>query len=373
MVLGIEASNILAGGGIVHLKELLGNAKPRDHDFEQVIVWAPQTTLDQLPERDWLQKQTHPWLNKSIVFRLLWLKFIFPSVAKKTIDVLFSPGANAVNFFPLVTMCQNLLPFDAAENKLYGLSWMRIRLFLLKYTQLKVFKQAQGIIFLTPSSLRYIPKRLNIENKAHVIPHGINSVFYHDTSLKRLNIPIKLLYVSIVDVYKHQSIVADAALNLIQKGYNLQLTLVGGQYAPAMKKLNKVLTLHADLAHKITYKQTVPYEELAAIYRAADIFVFASSCETFSLVLLEAMSSGLPIACSERDTLKDTLGDAGVYFDPYNKESIMIAIENLINDNELRISLSSKAYTKALTYSWSQCADRTFQYLSKIAKENSNS
>ena len=368
MVLGIEASNILAGGGLTHLKELLAHARPASHGFEKVYVWSAQRILDQLADQPWLEKRTHPWLNRSIFFRMLWLIFVFPKEAKLSIDVLFSPGANPVNFHPQVSMCQNLLPFDNKENKLYGFSLMRLRLLVLRYTQSNAFRNAQGIIVLTQSNIRYLSKRLNDQKEFCVIPHGINPSFLHKPSLKKLNTPIKLLYVSIVDVYKHQWNVIEAMSRLIDKGYSLELTLVGGQYPPAWKKLKKSINIHRNHASQITYLPTVPYDELNTIYQSADIFVFASSCETFSLVLLESMASSLPIACSDRDTLKDTLGDAGVYFDPYSPESIEKALIKLIEDPSLRQELSNKGYTRAKSYSWSVCADQTFQFLSNIAK-----
>lgn len=367
MVLGIEASNILAGGGLTHLKELLAHAQPSTHGFQKVCVWSAQRTLDQLPNQTWLDKRSHPWLNRSVFFRMLWLTFVFPKEAKSTIDVVFSPGANAVNFYPQVSMCQNLLPFDPQESKLYGFSMMRIRLWILRYTQTKAFKKAQGIIVLTPSNITYLSKRLDTISKFCVIPHGINPVFLHEP-FKKLNNPIKLLYVSIVDVYKHQWNVVEATSRLLDKGYSVELTLVGGQYPSAWKKLKRSINIHHQYASQITYRASVPYEELNTIYQTADIFVFASSCETFSLVLLEAMASGLPIACSDRETLKDTLGDAGIYFDPYSPESLENSLIKLIENNSLRQELSNKSYTRAQSYSWFICADQTFQYLSNIAK-----
>ena len=369
MVLGIEATNIQAGGGVIHLKELLSHANPNDHGFYKVIVWASQKTLNQLPDRNWLIKKTHPWLNRHVIFRMLWLKFIFPKDARKSIDILFSPGANTSDFYPFVSMCQNLLPFDRKESELYGLSWMRIRLVLLRYTQTISFKKAQGIIVLTESNIRYLTTiASNIAEKCCVIPHGINPVFFQEPSFKELNDPIKLLYVSIVDVYKHQWNVVEATYSLVEKGYNVELTLLGAQYGAAFNKLETSVNLHPEYAGRITYLPAIPYEQLKQVYQAADIFVFASSCETFSLVLLESMASSLPIACSDRDTLKDTLGDAGVYFDPYSPESIEKALIKLIEDPSLRQELSNKGYTRAKSYSWSVCADQTFQFLSNIAK-----
>src|SRR5580658_8125095 len=72
MRLGIEASNLRAGGGITHLAELLRSAEPADHGFSHVIVWGGQTTLRALPERSWLVKSSPHGLDGSQLARALW-------------------------------------------------------------------------------------------------------------------------------------------------------------------------------------------------------------------------------------------------------------------------------------------------------------
>ncbi len=369
MVLGIEASNILAGGGLVHLKELLCNAQPLQYGFTKVIVWAPASTLNQLADQDWLIKKTHSCLNRNMLFRMVWQLFIMPRCAR-SIDVLFVPGANPVRFSKTVSMCQNLLPFDDQERKLYGFSWMNFRLLLLRFSQIHSFKKARRVIFLTPSSIQYVSHQYpNIESKAIVISHGINNDIRHYSSVREEHQTIKLLYTSIVDVYKHQWNVVNAVFNLLDKGYPVALKLVGSSYKPAMDKLNQVLRSRPQYADKITYVPLVPHGTLPKIYQETDIFVFASSCETFSLILLEAMASGLAIACSDRNTLRDTLGDAGLYFDPYHTKDIERALLTLIEHKPLREKLRKRAYEISSSYSWSTCADRTFQCLAEVGRE----
>ena len=53
-------------------------------------------------------------------------------------------------------------------------------------------------------------------------------------------------------------------------------------------------------------------EALAAIYAAADVFVFPSRTDTFGLVLLEALASGVPVASFPAAAPRDVIGDAPV-------------------------------------------------------------
>ena len=54
MILGIDASNIRSGGGLVHLAQLLEASNPTNHRYEKIVVWASQSTLNSLIERPWL-------------------------------------------------------------------------------------------------------------------------------------------------------------------------------------------------------------------------------------------------------------------------------------------------------------------------------
>jgi glycosyltransferase involved in cell wall biosynthesis len=60
-----------------------------------------------------------------------------------------------------------------------------------------------------------------------------------------------------------------------------------------------------------TYTGYVDDETLASIYAAADVFVFPSRSETFGLVLLEALASGLPVAAYPVTGPLDVIGDSG--------------------------------------------------------------
>lgn len=51
MRLGIDASNIRSGGGVVHLVELLNNLDPHSYGINNVIVWGGETLLSQLPKK----------------------------------------------------------------------------------------------------------------------------------------------------------------------------------------------------------------------------------------------------------------------------------------------------------------------------------
>lgn len=80
------------------------------------------------------------------------------------------------------------------------------------------------------------------------------------------------------------------------------------------------------------------------------------------------MSFGLPIACSNLGPMPEVLGEAGVFFDPLDPDSIAEALKKLILDTNLRERLSTAAQERAKLYSWQASAWNTFGLLHEIGK-----
>lgn len=376
--LGIDASNIKAGGGLTHLVELLRAADPQVHGFSRVIVWGGRGTLSKLDDRPWLLKSHQKILDKGFVQRAAWQLFTLSRLARKACcDVLFVPGgAYIASFSPVVAFSQNLLPFEWSEQKRFGWSWAAMKFMILRIIQERTFKRADGVIFLTRYARDAVLKKLKspVRNAA-IIAHGVDGRFI-SSPRNQLNIscyssqrPYHMLYVSQVNMYKHQWHVAEAVSKLRMDNFPIVLDLVGPAYPPALKKLSNVLHRVDPAGEFVRYLGAVPYKELHKNYAAADLFVFASSCETFGQILTEAMSAGLPIACSSRSALPEILGDAGVYFDPEDSSDIANALRELIDSPDLRVRLATEAYERSNKFSWQRCAKETFGFLAKIRDE----
>lgn len=377
MILGIDASNIRGGGGLTHLAELLRSAEPAAHDFSKIIVWGGRATLDSLAPAEWLVQAHDPSLDRSLPFRALWQRVSVSTLARKEgCDVLFVPGGSfAGNFDPVVTMNQNLLPFDVAERRRYGWSPMTLKLLMLRVIQGRTIRRASGTIFLTNYAKEIVDRAVGRHSgKSTVIPHGVAGRFFHQPRGQRPissysnERPMRLLYVSIIDMYKHQWRVAEGVAQLRAAGVPVELDLVGPAYPPALKRLRDTLARVDPGAEFIRYSGTVPYGELSERYVQADLGLFASSCETFGQILVEMMAAGLPIACSGRSAMPELLGDAGEYFDPESAEDVALALRRLIDSPATRAERAAAAFAAAAAFSWSRCADDTLAFLAMIAR-----
>jgi glycosyltransferase involved in cell wall biosynthesis len=375
MTIAIDASNIQAGGGLTHLREILSNANPAQHGIERVIVWSRSTTLAKIEDQAWLVKKSDPMLNKSFVWSFLFQMFFLSNLLyKDNVDVLFVPGSTFLGRFRnFVTMSQNMLPFEREERSRY-VNWQsRLRFYLLGVSQAFTFRRAQGMIYLTEYARTTIQSKLKLFTSFNVIPHGINLNFLQEPKVQKniwdysIDDPFELLYVSIITVYKHQWKVAAAVLRLREEGYPIVLSLVGSGRPECLKKVNEVLL--NDTFNCITYKGLVPYEELETIYKKADGFVFASSCENQPIILLEAMTAGLPVVSSNMGPMPEVLGDAGFYFDPLDIDSIYASLKLYLLDEKQRMKNAYKSYNTSRNYTWKDCSDQTFRYLSSFTPQ----
>ncbi len=376
ITIGINASNIHSGGGVTHLTEMLAALDPAAFSIERVIVWGYRYILEKCPQRPWLEKVFCPELEGRFYRRYNWQRYKLEKRARDC-HILFNPGGfYDGGFRPVVTMAQNLLPFMPAERRRYGLSFMFFRLVLLKYMQQRTFIKSNGVIFPSRAAKQAVIADRAFSFPARIIPHGMAQDFYIQPRPDRIvtpKRPFRFLYVSIIDVYKHQWHVAEAVTKLRQKGLPVVLDMVGPAYTAAKIRLDAAMLKMDPDGEFLFYHGAVAHDKLYRWYRRADGFVYASSCETFGLTLLEAMASGLPVACSDRTAMPEVLGDAGLYFDPEDPDSIAPALEVLVTHPALRKQKAQEAFERAKTFSWEKCARETFGFIVNVLEQEKRS
>jgi glycosyltransferase involved in cell wall biosynthesis len=150
---------------------------------------------------------------------------------------------------------------------------------------------------------------------------------------------------------------------------NILISFVGGMHGQYGKDFKSVLNRLNDPC--IQYLGHVPQDEIQNLYHANDAVIFASSCENFPNIILEAMASGLPVITSDRGPMPDIVGSEGFYFDPYSERSIANAIREVYNNYSFGIMLGSSAQSRAIGYLWRDTAMETFEFISLIYHQHS--
>jgi len=376
IVIGIDASRNRSGGARSHIKGIIGAGEPADHGIREVHLWSYRALLDSIPNQPWLVKHNPRELEQPLVKQIWWQATRLAGEATEAgCDVLFTTDASTLcRYRPQVVMSQDMLSYEPGIMRSFGLTKARLRLLAILFVQNRAMRNAQGVIFLTRYASRVIQDGTGRLHRITVIPHGVAPAFKEQTHMwswpDNNERPVRCLYVSNSAMYKNQWVVVRAVAILRKRGYDMQLILAGGGTGRARSMLEQEIVRSDPYKQFVHTLGHVHHDGLPSILAGSDLFVFASSCENLPITLLEAMAVGLPIACSNRGPMPEVLDDGGIYFDPENAESIASAIETMIKDEKLRITIAQRAKVLSDQYTWARCAAETWDFICNVAKEN---
>ena len=373
MKTGIDASNLGTGGGVTHLRELLLHVDNRPAAISGFVVFASKAVLQQLPDSPFIEKVSFPSLNSGLMRRVLFQLFGYDREIKKhQCDLIFSiTGDYLGRLRPVVGMSQNMLLYDRFIWKDFRQFRELMRTLLNYYKQRYSFSNSEGIIFISNYARTTISKALPLAGKlTALVHHGISGRFraavkpQQPLSAYTIENPFRLLYVSTVHNYKHQWKVVEAVAALRSQGYPLELHLAGSViFQPAGDLLAESIRRFDPQGEFVRDHGWVDYQQIDSLYHAADAFVFASDCENMPNILIEAMSAGLPVVCSDRNPMPEFAGEYAWYFKSREVNSISAAIERMLRDPDKREWRAARSRQESDRYDWKDTADATFRFL----------
>lgn len=109
----------------------------------------------------------------------------------------------------------------------------------------------------------------------------------------------------------------------------------------------------------IRYLGYVPDSDLPYLYAAARTFVYPSFYEGFGLPILEAMSCGIPVVCSNVTSLPEVVGDAGLLSSPNDIDTLSAHILQSLQDDSWREEAVARGLVQAQQFSWENCTAQT--------------
>ncbi|MDR1903544.1 MAG: glycosyltransferase family 4 protein [Treponema sp.] len=214
------------------------------------------------------------------------------------------------------------------------------------------------------------------ESYIEVIPDGIDtSVFFqrprNDQSVVLIQ-PFSfrrpyILYVSRIDhpVKNHVKLIEAFAVFKERTRYPHRLVLAGSNNHGAEKVLQAAYS--SKYRGDIFFTGHFPVKNLPELYAGADIVVIPSMYEGFGLGILEAMASGVPVACAHTASLPEAAGNAALYFDPRNVEEIAERMVTLTTNHDVYRECRRLGLERARLFSWDTCVQRTLEIIQEVA------
>lgn len=371
----INALSALRGGGQTYLLNLLRSINDSSSQEKITIIVNTENKEIFIQFRsEYIDIYEAKFASKNIICRVIWEFFVLPFwLAANKSKQYYAPGGIMVSFMPpgckSFTALRNMLPFDKKERQRFPLwSYIRFKLWMLRFVYLLSYRMSDGIIFISNYSRdvveQYLPK---IKDKSIVIYHGLNEGFRQ--SDENLELPFELnlkseeyyLYVSILDVYKAQKEVIENWQNLIEKGFDHPLVLVGPSYNEYGKEV--INLIESDESGMLRYLGPIDYNELPNIYQNAKALIFASSCECCPNILLEKLASGKPVFSSSIQPMPEFGSDAVIYFDPYVSEDLASKVLLFESDVKNFTKYARLALERSKIFDWKDTANKTLNYI----------
>jgi len=140
---------------------------------------------------------------------------------------------------------------------------------------------------------------------------------------------------------------------------DVPLILVGRKGWLYEEIFSTIAELH--LQNNVRHLEGVGDEQLAHLYHAAGLLATPSHYEGFGLPALEALHCGCPVIVSNRGSLPEIAGTAGLTLDVLEEEAWTAALYRVLTNDQLREEMIRKGYPQAKTFSWQKTAEITLQ------------
>ena len=196
-----------------------------------------------------------------------------------------------------------------------------------------------------------------------VVPLGVSSEVFHPVNRASLGNGKFVLFVGSRRGYKDFLVLARAFAQLNDK--RLRLIAVGGGPFTSFEKAELSQLGILPRSHQVSASDA----ELRDFYASALAFVYPSRYEGFGLPTLEAMSTGCPTILARSSSHPEVGGDAALYFEPEDDESLARQLEKLVESERMRQDLAEAGLRRSREFSWERTALKTLEAYSKVTLE----
>jgi glycosyltransferase involved in cell wall biosynthesis len=297
--------------------------------------------------------------------RILWEQIALPlQVARAHVDVLHSPGYTA----PVLTSAASVVTIHDLNYHYFPEDWTTSGLWANRILIPAVAHSATRVLTISHSSALAITQVLRVPtSKVDVVYHGVDGNLpppvpgEEARARDRFGLTGPFL-LSVTASHPHKNLDGlVSAYELLCAEWDAPPTLVivgiKGRQQDALERRLKASASRG----RVVLTGWIEGETLAALYRAAHLFVFPSKYEGFGFPVLEAMACDVPVVSSVATSLAELVGDAGVVFDPESPRSMAQAIRSTWENHALRQTLVERGRAQAARFTWRRAAEQTLE------------
>ncbi len=364
IIVVINGIHAKSGGGVTYLRRVLEHFTAHENITFHLFLHKDQLELFHPLDSD--VRLTVFDFKPTLFSTFIWEQFSLPIISwAMGANVLFSPA----NYGPIlaknhVSLLRNAVSVIRLIDRLQpALYWI-----MLSIATIATFVTAKRSIAVSHYASRILTFGLPtaLKKKLSVVYHGVSHVMAPREDNTREGSVI--LAVSDIYVQKNYIALVKAFAELSPKYPELELWIAGREIDVVYGARVRALVAELSIDDKVRFLGHLPLEDVEVLYRDCHIFVFPSFVETFGNPLVEAMSVGTPVACSNTAAMPEVIADAGLLFDPHDHQDIASKIEMLHTSPDLRQELGQRALVRSEKFTWEACATETVEVLRSAAE-----
>ena len=357
------------GGGETYLVNLLDRLSRRESARLLLLTSDLNESLFE-PFRDRVELRRVPLAGRATVLRLAAEHLLVSALARGWgADVLFAPG----NAIPFLSLIPTVLAIQSMHYSIVPEQMSPFRVaYFSRFVPIAGRRSARVIAVSADIARRLAAVARVGPSRVRVVYEGFDPRFCRVTGGDAIDAALApygvarpfLLFVSSLNAFKNpdKAIRAFAALDRPA----LRLVIVGRDNTGTLERW-RALAAELGVAERTTFLGFVDNAKLPAFYSAAELLLYPSAVETFGLPPLEAMGCGLPVIASNRTSVPEIVGDAGLCVDPDDIGALAGAIRRVLDDGALRADLVARGHRRLAAFSWERAADETLEVLAAAA------
>ena len=213
----------------------------------------------------------------------------------------------------------------------------------------RVWRRLSARIAVSEAAATFVASRFP-GDAIRVIPNGVDTELFARAEPRRLPEGRRVLFVNRLEPRKGFAVMVEAFRELAPTHSDLLLVVAGD--GPERGAINR---LPSQVRQRVVMLGNVPHDRLPSLHAASDVFCApATGRESFGIVLVEALSSGLPVVASDipgyREVVRDEVN--GLLTPPRDSAAVADAIALLLKDADLSKRLSDAGRQASRRYSW---------------------
>jgi anaerobic magnesium-protoporphyrin IX monomethyl ester cyclase len=338
------------------LRHLAASAAPGDELF--VISNCPVDTTTPLPAG------VHVMHDTRALPRMVWMQARVPGMLREI-------GADVAHFtngmMPLASRVPSVVTVHDMSLRLLPRFHPLRRVLLNRPLMDLAVRRADALITVSESARREMLELYGLDRRrVHVVYEAASPRFHRVTDaaeLDRVRRTYRLgartiLYVGTIEPRKNLPTLIEAFARRRRSGdLDHQLVCVG-PYGWHSRGIDEQIA-RSEVADAITFTGYVPFDDLPALYSAAEMFVYPSMYEGFGLPVIEAMACGAPVITGRAAAVAEVGARAVEHVDPIDANTLGDALCRLASDRERRAALASAGLSRAEQFSWARAATET--------------